>query len=270
MPTSVGTRECFLAPLPLGIVRPKKGKYNMVISEATLRMMKQAEDPPRLSVLSTKHLIKLAAEFLSRPDTIEKLDGCSVGPWEEKRRHIINEGDVVNASATQLLNPIDTVLGLLPSAFTIRDQLGSSSKRAFADRTWVIQDRIGQENKMRFQPDGTHAYAALDFKAPHSFDSNSFDIFYQTASASSALPTSGPPATSRPAVSTANTTRMLALALHYATQYRTRFIALFDWMTLVLFVFDDYNEPRTMQVSTIEERDEFRPALLGFLMVATE
>ncbi|CAG9951480.1 unnamed protein product [Clonostachys rosea f. rosea IK726] len=113
---------------------------------------------------------------------------------------------------------------------------------------------------MRFQPDGTHAYAALDFKAPHSFDSNSFDIFYQTASASSALPTSGPPATSRPAVSTANTTRMLALALHYATQYRTRFIALFDWMTLVL----------TMQVSTIEERDEFRPALLGFLMVATE
>lgn len=53
--------------------------------------------------------------------------------------------------------------------------------------------------------------------------------------------------------------------------YKTRYVALFDWQTLILIFFDDIerdNGGTKCTLTITQDRAQFRPCLLGFLQEA--
>ncbi|KIH89846.1 hypothetical protein SPBR_00904 [Sporothrix brasiliensis 5110] len=181
--------------------------------------------------------------------------------WNDAR-YIDVEGDVAEASSMYLLHAIDSVLSAyLPAGsfrFMSQHTLHGDNFSVRADRIWGlgIPDTL----------DLGAYFAILDFKRPTLIDPNDFGralTWYEFNRRNS---------TGYLAPSFENNSQvLLKQAVSYSNLYQTKFVAFFDWHTLVLVVLADAQRILGGQycfVTIVTDRKKMMRALLGFLVRA--
>ncbi|KPM42316.1 hypothetical protein AK830_g4237 [Neonectria ditissima] len=204
-----------------------------------------------------------SSTYLSGADTIaadpqtvpQTLDQHRLASWEDTREiHV--EGDVVDASAVHLINPVDIALSTkYPDSIISLNQ--HTREKARADKCWLYKHPVSQKY-----------FAVLDYKRPgtirdHEFRSAegrrgmTFEEKFDLVAGEEGM-----------SYFDDNARKLSRQAVNYAHKYNTRYIALFDWERLVLLVLEDQRNlmgGNWCCVTIIKNRSKFRPALLGFL-----
>ncbi|KAH6974731.1 hypothetical protein EDB80DRAFT_880231 [Ilyonectria destructans] len=187
-----------------------------------------------------------------------KLRDDRLATWEDTRKFRV-EADVSDASAVQLMNPVDLAISVGHAGqihdlnqHVVHDTESSHSARA--DKCWVWY-RDGRPNY----------FAVLDYKKVGTLIDGEFFA---------AMPPPGQPHEVSIAQSRGvsyfdgNSYILLKQAVNYADQYGTRYVAFFDWNCLVLLFLEEQEELDGGQwcyLTLIRRRENIRPALLGFL-----
>lgn len=178
----------------------------------------------------------------------------------ESSRYLKVEGDVGDAAATQLLNPVDLALAL-HNPQRIRAMNQFTAKR----RQWLARaDKVWMRYSSTF--DCWKHFAVLDYKRPETIKPTELR-----------RACTDPKRLDRTLASLAGRTGFkgksntyVRQAVLYAHTYETPYIAFFDWDTLVLIVLTqmvpgDLIGGDFCYVSVITDKRLMRRALLGFL-----
>lgn len=173
--------------------------------------------------------------------------------WEDTRELRV-EADVADAAAAHLINPVDLALSARhPGEITCLNQ-HPITPTVRADKCWLWGP-----------PENDVAFAVLDYKRAGVIRASEIEMAFvppeQYAWYEEAVLRDG----SRFA---GNAWILLKQAVNYADQYETRYIAFFDWNTLLLLVLADQEGPTGgfwCYASLIRDRRNMRRALLGFL-----
>lgn len=220
----------------------------------------EISDPPAMGYDAPLAAWMPFAHTLLEDDDIDtKLRGDRLASWEETRRLLV-EADVSDASAVQLMNPVDLAISA-GHAGQISDLnqhfvQTTSPHSARADKCWV------------WYKDGRPNYfAVLDYKKVGTVVDEEF---------LSAISPPGQPLEVSVAQSIdsggssfrGNSRILVKQAVNYAKQYGTRYVAFFDWNCLVLLFLEDQEGlvgGQWCYVTLIRSRKDIRPALLAFL-----
>ncbi|ERS97455.1 hypothetical protein HMPREF1624_05622 [Sporothrix schenckii ATCC 58251] len=186
--------------------------------------------------------------------------------WNDAR-YMDVEGDVAEASSVYLLYAIDCVLTkYLPvGMFRVLSQhtVYGNTFSVRADRIWGL----GNPNTLDL-----HAYfAILDFKRPTLIDPDDFGTVFTWNEFNARDPLEY----LEPSFKN-NSQILLKQAVSYSSHYGTKYIAFFDWHTLVLVVLVDTDLADTelmmggeyCLVTIVTDRTQMMRALLGFLIKA--
>ncbi|KAL2689403.1 hypothetical protein Neosp_003456 [[Neocosmospora] mangrovei] len=216
----------------------------------------QSAEAPKFGI----RLQNFFAQISISPLSHSRLRDSYLATWEETRSLRL-EADVSDASAVQLINPVDLALSAHhPKQILQLNQEASTivGGRARADKTW--HQRLGGSSTRRF--------AVLDYKRPGVIQHNEFaralcdqKHLAQNLSRADKIYT----------LFAGNSNILLKQAVNYSNQYETKYIAFFDWDSLLLIYLEDAEEDNggtCCCVELLEDRSRFRRALLGFLEAA--
>ncbi|KAL6361331.1 hypothetical protein LRP88_04798 [Fusarium phalaenopsidis] len=210
-------------------------------------------EPPQFGLRLQNFFSRISIAPLSH----NRLRDSYLATWEETRSLLL-EADVSDASALQLINPVDLALSAHhPREIFQLNQEASNiiGARARADKTW--HRRLGR---------GASRFAVLDYKRPGVIRLDEFaDACYRLDDFRrriASLDNGGPTAFY------GNAEILLKQAVNYSFQYQTKYIAYFDWDTLLLIYLEDAegtNGGIYCCVELLMDRSQFRRAFLGFL-----
>ncbi|KAM0417398.1 hypothetical protein ACHAPT_012633 [Fusarium lateritium] len=202
-------------------------------------------------------------DFFARSSTAPLNHSCLeesyLTTWEETRS-LLHEADVSDASASQLINPVNLAL----SAHHPR-QVFQRSQEAF-DATGALARAY--KTWHRYLDGGILHFAVLDYQRPGVIRPQEFaQALCKQENFSQQLAKAGKIST----LFSRNSHILLKQAVNYSRQYKTKYIALFDWDALLLIYLEDAKDMSGGTWCCIElltDRSRFRRALLGFLEAA--
>ncbi|RSL53802.1 hypothetical protein CEP54_010215 [Fusarium duplospermum] len=190
----------------------------------------QASDAPKLGLRLRNFFVPLSTNMIR-----SHLKTSHLATWEETRRLLV-EADVSDAAAPQLINPVDIAFAAYhPKEIYHLNQ--DTVRIAMLDykRPGVI--RFDKFTQACCTPDEfNQRIARLDDDNPTDFEGNAEILLKQ--------------------------------AVNYASQYKTKYIAFFDWETLVLIYLENAekrNGGNWCHIEIVTDRRQMRRALLGFL-----
>ncbi|KAF7557073.1 hypothetical protein G7Z17_g892 [Cylindrodendrum hubeiense] len=201
--------------------------------------------------------------LLGNPIVNSTLRTQRLASWENIR-YLDVEGDVGDAAAVHLINPVDLALSAghdsdirsLNQHTVKADHVGLHNARA--DKCWAWYDR--HEIPTYF--------AVLDYKKIGTIQENEFTMALAPARQSFQANVDQAFGLRAETFFEKNSYILLKQAVNYADQYNTRYIAYFDWRCLVLLHLTQANESDggdCCYVTFVKGRKNFRRALLGFL-----
>ncbi|KAL2887657.1 hypothetical protein HOO65_050778 [Ceratocystis lukuohia] len=154
--------------------------------------------------------------------------------WE-RCRDIVNEADVADAAAVQLMNPVELAFCAIHTTPIRSANNYSASNRSRADKVWL---RYGAVK-------GWEPFAVLDYKKIGTIKED--EVFKACISPSEYHHAQG---------------------VNYSYSYQTQYVAFFDWDVLLLLYFGDRTEwsgGTWCCLTIIKDKSHMRKALLGFL-----
>lgn len=170
----------------------------------------------------------MADEILTTT-TSQRVDRAYLATWEADNRVLRTEGDVVDASSCQLLNPVHLAL----TSFYRHDNvvmlnernatIDGADNRSRVDRAWTHDG------------DWEHPFAVLEAKRPGTINPEEFEMAIQ---AGFHRRTSGELIRSRETAFLDNSYELMAQAARYSVKYHTPYVTLLDWDHLVLAVME--------------------------------
>lgn len=170
---------------------------------------------------------------------------------------IQSEGDVVATSATYLNNPVQLALE-------------ATAANTYAHRSEVTQGYRTRADKIYYRRHTS--FAVLDYKSPGVLVRSEFqDSIVRNYDDYAAWQTGDEPTRNFDDDELRFARPLMKQSVHYSSAYRTPFVALFDWNTLILLVLHRREGDRGGEycyMTVVDDRRRFRKALLGFLLVA--
>ncbi|RTE73953.1 hypothetical protein BHE90_011615 [Fusarium euwallaceae] len=214
-----------------------------------------AAEPPKFGLRLQNFFARISLSPLNH----SCLRDSYLATWEETRSLRL-EADVSDASALQLINPVDLALSAHHprQIFQLNQEVvDGDGGRARADKTW----------HQRLDPH-TRRFAVLDYKRPGVIKPEEFNhALYGQEQLAQRISAAGEIST----LFSANSNILLKQAVNYSLQYETKYIAYFDWDTLLLIYLqdaEDINGGIYCYIELLTDRSQFRRALLGFLEAA--
>lgn len=219
--------------------------------------------PPVWFLISTEYYREKAKEYLKRGD-VDKALRKSYLPSPESSLSLSSESDIVRASALWFLHPVVKALQAIYPSATCRAEVALEGVRCDVLITIDNQDVAVLEYKNRGHLVRDQFLQAGLNKYSEPYKANVLAAIQQGQSRQwgSALGH--------------NAMVITKQAAAYATKFSTRFVALFDWDSLFLWNFAAM-AIHGVQLAThgdwaygtwVEDRAQFRMALLGFLLKA--
>lgn len=158
-----------------------------------------------------------------------------------------------DASAVHLINPVDLALSTWhPNEIVSLNQHTSGTARV--DKCWL-----------RRIPGGTRPFAALDYKKAGVIREDEYQEALRDPANYQQLANH---AWGTDSSFTGNSAILLKQGVNYANQYETKYIAFFDWNSLLLLVLTDQEGTSGgmwCYATLVRDRAHMRRALLGFL-----
>lgn len=163
------------------------------------------------------------------------------------------EGDVSDASSPQLINPVDLALDARHprEIITLNQHLVDNAR---SDKCWCRHTR-----------EGLITFAAFDYKRPGVIRKKEIEAAFVQQELYDRHVISMQQVGS---YFKGNSFILLKQAVNYANRYKTKYVAFFDWVTLLLIFLGDQEENSGgiwCCATLIDDRKKMRRALLGFL-----
>jgi hypothetical protein len=264
MPTIYESFRCAVDPDHVGSGRrvsggPDGNVHVSVPSNTTRRF----EPPNFLLKTPESKWLSIADAALDQHKSRLNQKNTRLAPWESNMR-MDSEGDVVYGSAIYLNNPVHIAL-----------HAAQGHSRSCDVRSEVTLGTTSRADMGYFR-DG-RAYAILEYKKPGAVskrcDRNDFDRGVPKDSKMFAAWMSSAEQRFMRDVRGAEDTRfLLQQAVHYQEKFKARFVALFDWNSLVLLVLPPCrgvglnDRVSYAYITEVTDNRKFRRALLGFLL----
>lgn len=264
MPTIYESFREAIDPDHVGSGRRGSGAANIRVSDPS-HATRGYEPPNFLLRTSESKWLSIADAALDQHKSKLNQKHARLAPWESNMR-MDSEGDVVYGSAIYLNNPVHTAL-----------HTAQNHSRACDIRSEVTQGTTSRADMGYFR-DG-RAYAILEYKkvgavsrrcARREFeygvpkDGRTFAAWMSRAEHRFAKHQRG----------VEDTRFLLQQSVHYHKVFGARFVALFDWNVLVLFVLPECrgiglnDNVNFAYITEVTDNRKFRRALLGFLLFA--
>lgn len=168
-----------------------------------------------------------------------------------------SEGDVVASSAVYLNNPVQLALE-------------ATAEKIYTHRSEVTQGSRTRADKIYYRH--KTSFAVLDYKMPGVLNRSEFQYgIIRSYDNFAAARYQGRTNRYYDNLELRFARTLLKQSVHYSEAYRTPFIALFDWNTLILLVLHKREDSRGgdyCYITIVDDRKRFRKALLGFLLIA--
>ncbi|KAK2609500.1 hypothetical protein N8I77_002997 [Diaporthe amygdali] len=202
-------------------------------------------------------------------------------PGQEAAQWIYSEQDVVNASTLHFTHPVNVALSLVHRDDSYLCEVtkgksnttsGGTSSRSRADTLYFK----GPPKQGEHPGTSNHPMACLEFKKVKTLKAQNFrNRIVTTIEAHQGRLAAIADGDVERLPAEKNVSILLSQATHYALKFKTPFIALFDYQTLILLVMDQAIEEggkakggEFTYMTVISDSSQFRKAFLGFLLCA--
>ncbi|POS73591.1 hypothetical protein DHEL01_v208009 [Diaporthe helianthi] len=201
-------------------------------------------------------------------------------PRQEAAQWIYSEQDVVNASTLHFTHPVNQALSLVHRDDSYLCEVtkgksnntsGGTSSRSRADTLYFK----GRPKQGEHPGTSNHPMACLEFKKVRTLKAQYFRNRIVTTNEEHRDRLAAIAEGDREHLHEKNVSILLSQATHYALKFKTPFIALFDYQTLILLVMDQASEKDGKAkggdftyMTVMSDSSQFRKAFLGFLLCA--
>ncbi|KAJ4316479.1 hypothetical protein N0V84_007835 [Fusarium piperis] len=189
----------------------------------------------------------------------EHLSDSYLAAWEETRT-LRNEADVSDAATPQLINPVDLALAAEhPKEIFLLNQ-------DIIQEEMTIKARVDKSWHRRLPGGGDVRFALLDYKRPGVIRHKEFAKACCNPNNFRLARLDGDDTEFED-----NAEILLKQAVNYSHQYKTEYVAFFDWDTLLLIYLGDvenFDGGKWCHIELVTDRRQMRRALLGFLEAA--
>ncbi|KAL2885054.1 hypothetical protein HOO65_080004 [Ceratocystis lukuohia] len=192
-----------------------------------------------------------ADRILQRLHASDSFSCNYLATWEPCRR-LVNEADVADAAAVQLMNPVEMAFCAIHGSRIKSLNNSAAPNRSRADKVWMRYDAVR----------GWTHFAILDYKKIGTI--NEDEVFRACVSPSDYHST----VDSQVSLFRGDILTIIKQGVNYSESYETRYIAFFDWDVLLLLYFGDRigtTGGSWCSLAIITDKRHMRKALLGFL-----